>query len=63
MSTITKIALSDMECRRDDLLEWLQRHATHDIQDQNHLEEGSAEQTYWHYGYLVAVSGCARATR
>lgn len=55
MSAITRTALADIERRRDDLVEWLQRYAARDIEDQRHLDEGSSEQAYWHYGYLKAI--------
>lgn len=55
MPLATRTALSDIEQRRDDLMDWLQRDAAHHVKDQSHLDEGSVEQAYWHYGYLVAM--------
>lgn len=35
--------------------DWLTANAPHVGQEQKHLDEGSAERAYWHYGYLVAL--------
>lgn len=51
----TRNALSALERRRDELIDWLATEAHHSIHDQHHLEDGSSEQTYWHYGYLIAI--------
>ncbi|GBE42478.1 hypothetical protein BMS3Bbin10_00539 [bacterium BMS3Bbin10] len=55
MVITTRTAVSDIERRHDELADWLQRRAAHSIKDQNHLDEGSIAQTYWHYGYLMAT--------
>ena len=36
------------------LTEWLEEHAP-EIDKQRHLDEGSRERAYWHYGYLMAL--------
>lgn len=52
---MTETAISRIEKRRDDLAEWLDSEAPHDVEGQAHLDEGSVERTWWHYGYLVAM--------
>lgn len=47
--------LEAMERRKDDLQHWLRNESGHPIDDQRHLDADSIEQTYWHYGYLVAI--------
>ncbi len=37
------------------LSEWLARNAPHVVDEQCHLDAGTEEQAYWHYGYLVAL--------
>jgi len=34
---------------------WLDRHAPYCREEQAHLDEGSRERAYWHYGYVVAL--------
>jgi hypothetical protein len=36
------------------LTEWLEENAP-EIGEQRHLDEGSRERAYWHYGYLIAL--------
>lgn len=42
--------------RRDDLREWLKEHGQNCHESQKHLDEGSAERVYWHYGYMMAMT-------
>jgi hypothetical protein len=44
----------DMDRRIAGLAEWLQKNAP-EINQQRHLDDGSRERAYWHYGYLVAL--------
>lgn len=37
------------------LQRWLAENASACVHEQKHLDEGSAERTYWHYGYLCAL--------
>ena len=37
------------------LTKWLQEVAPEITAEQDHLNEGSRERSYWHYGYLVAL--------
>ena len=44
-----------LESRRDDLITWLENHGPECEIEQSHLDEGTEERTYWHFGYLVAI--------
>lgn len=47
---------ADKVRRRIDALErWLQQQGVHVTRVQAHLEEGSLERLYWHYGYLTGL--------
>ena len=35
---------------------WLRAHHPEVFREQKHLEEGSIERAYWHYGYAVALA-------
>ncbi len=48
-------ALSALKERHDALVEWLEREAADCVAEQRHLEEGTVERIYWHYGYLMAL--------
>lgn len=41
--------------RREELQAWLQENGRECWGEQRHLHEGSAEQIYWHFGYLAAL--------
>lgn len=41
--------------RLEGLLEWLRQQAPGCFTEQAHLNEGSRERIYWHYGYMVAL--------
>lgn len=45
-------AISD---KVEGLTRWLRENAPYCETAQKHLDEGSLEQAYWHYGYLCAV--------
>ncbi len=34
---------------------WLANNAPEVMSEQKHLDEGSPERAYWHYGYMVAL--------
>jgi hypothetical protein len=53
MEEITDIVA--LERRAKGLQEWLKENAPDVFAEQKHLDEGSQERVYWHYGYLVAV--------
>ena len=44
-----------LEQRAKDLRRWLETNGRECWDEQKHLQEGSAEQVYWHFGYLSAV--------
>jgi hypothetical protein len=41
--------------RKNEILEWLQRECPECSDEQKHLDEGTTERAYWHYGYAVAL--------
>ncbi len=41
------------------LSRWLREHSSCQ-RDQHHLDEGTVERVYWHYGYLVALADVVR---
>jgi hypothetical protein len=41
--------------RIDGISTWLAENAVMCATGQKHLDEGTAERQYWHYGYLVAL--------
>jgi len=45
-----------LEKRIKRLSTWLDRNAAYCTQEQAHLDEGSRERAYWHYGYVVALA-------
>lgn len=47
--------IEKIEGRIRDLRGWLDANAPHCLAEQKHLEEGSHERVYWHYGYMVAL--------
>jgi hypothetical protein len=44
-----------LEKRADDLSAWLRENAPESLTEQRHLDEGTQERAYWHYGYMVAL--------
>ncbi len=44
-----------LESRRDKIARWLARSGPECGEEQRHLDEGSEERTYWHFGYLMAI--------
>jgi hypothetical protein len=38
-----------------ELTAWLRENAPECSEEQQHLDEGTAERVYWHYGYLIAL--------
>ena len=47
--------ISAVEKRAADLRDWLEKNAPESLIEQKHLDEGTRERVYWHYGYMVAV--------
>ena len=44
-----------LESRRDEITRWLEENGPECGEEQRHLDEGSEERTYWHFGYLMAI--------
>jgi hypothetical protein len=41
--------------RIEGLETWLKENCPECVEEQRHLDEGTVERQYWHYGYLVAL--------
>ena len=54
------VDLSKIERRIAGLSDWLEKNAPNCRIEQKHLEEGSRERIYWHYGYMVALKDMMR---
>jgi hypothetical protein len=48
--------LSPLANRARGILKWLKRTDSACFSEQRHLDEGSEERVYWHYGYMVALN-------
>jgi hypothetical protein len=46
--------------RASELAKWLADHGSDCQETQAHLDAGSIERIYWHYGYLVALRDVLR---
>jgi hypothetical protein len=46
--------------RSNDLSAWLKKNHPEVFTEQKHLDEGSVERAYWHYGYMVAIQDVLR---
>jgi hypothetical protein len=44
-----------LDDRIQGLAAWFLEHAPHVGEEQEHLDEGTRESAYWHYGYLTAL--------
>lgn len=53
--SIESVQMQAMSQRVDELTRWLADKAPYCTSTQKHLDEGSVEQAYWHYGYLCAL--------
>ena len=47
--------LGPIQSQLDDLEEWLMENAPEVFEEQKHLDEGTPERAYWHYGRAVAL--------
>jgi hypothetical protein len=52
--------ISAIERRINDLCEWLQENAPASLSEQRHLDEGTQERAYWHFGYMSALRDVLR---
>jgi hypothetical protein len=61
MVSKTQIGANELlKNRADELRSWLDENAPQCSEEQRHLDEGTAERAYWHYGYLSALQDVAR---
>lgn len=44
-----------IEQRIRNMTAWLKENGPDCVTEQAHLDEGSRERVYWHYGYMVAL--------
>jgi hypothetical protein len=44
-----------IERRMGDIRAWLLEQAPECFEQQRHLEDGTGERIYWHYGYMIAL--------
>lgn len=49
-----------IEERERALRGWITHNAPECFEEQKHLEEGSQERVYWHYGYMTALRDVVR---
>lgn len=56
MSTDWVSNLSPLIERTKGINEWLTNVSPSCFSEQRHLNAGSVERTYWHYGYMVALN-------
>jgi len=47
--------LSPFEKRASGISDWLKENDQECFEEQKHLDPGTQERIYWHYGYLVAL--------
>ncbi len=52
--------LTVVEDRARALREWLQENGANCFSEQRHLNEGTPERVYWHYGYMIALQDVLR---
>jgi len=52
-----------LEKRIAPLSQWLAQHAPYCAADQAHLDEGTRERAYWHYGYVIALTDVREVLR
>ena len=53
--SIESVQMQAISQRVEELKHWLAEKAPYCAATQKHLDEGSVEQAYWHYGYLCAL--------
>ena len=52
--------ISAVQNRVRELDEWLRKNAPESLVEQEHLNEGTQERVYWHYGYMIALRDVLR---
>lgn len=55
MPTENVIPTSQLQKRASNIQNWLRENGKEAIEEQKHLDAGTQEQIYWHYGYLSAL--------
>ena len=57
MSTLLneQAVVDKLQLRRNGLRKWLAEQAPNCDREQAHLDSGTSERVYWHYGYAVAL--------
>lgn len=53
--TKTRTAPDGITMRHDDTQRWLKDNHPAVLEEQKHLDEGTMERAYWHYGYMAAL--------
>jgi hypothetical protein len=53
--SIESSQIQTLSDKADALTRWLAEHAPHCEASQKHLDQGTLEQAYWHYGYTCAI--------
>ncbi len=53
--SIESVQMQALSNRVDELTRWLADRAPYCDAEQKHLDDGSVEQAYWHYGYVCAL--------
>ena len=49
------MSLEAIQERIDSLTKWLEENGDGCAEKQRHLDAGTCERAYWHYGYLMAL--------
>lgn len=52
-----------LEARMWDLQEWLSKHGGDCQSKQRHLDEGTPDHIYWHFGYMCALRDILKQLR
>lgn len=52
-----------LEHRADKQRDWLSENAPYAQADQKHLDAGTPERAYWHYGYMTALRDVVKMMR
>jgi hypothetical protein len=53
--SIERSRIQTISEKAEALTRWLAERAPYCQNSQKHLDEGTVEQTYWHYGYVCAI--------
>lgn len=51
---------AQIERRINGILEWLEKEHPNVFREQRHLDKGTTERAYWHYGYSAALRDVAK---